>query len=85
MELVFNPPGEIPFAIIVSPKCEPALSTLEYGEDTHESVRQNEDFFDTFEAADRYIREKVIEQWNALVKRSPTLSGYAKQIRPERF
>jgi len=71
MDLVLQPPTDIS-AIVVSPKCEPAISTLCYGIDTKKSVLEEAHFFDALDPAIDYITEALVADWNSKVEHNPS-------------
>jgi len=71
MDLVLQPPTGIS-AIVVGPKCEPAISTLCYGIDTKKSILEQAHFFDALEPAIDYVTRALVEDWNAKVKAHPS-------------
>jgi hypothetical protein len=70
MDLVLQPPKEIS-AIVVSLKCEPAISTLFYGIDTKKSVLNEPHFFDSLDLAIEYVTQALVADWNSKVKARP--------------
>ena len=72
MDLVLQPPRDIS-AIVVSSKCEPAISTLFYGIDTKESVLDEPHFFDALDAAIDYVIQALAADWNLKVEQHPDL------------
>jgi len=71
MELVLEAPSNHPFAIVVSPLCEPAISSLCCAGTPSKSVLDREDFFDSFESAFQYLRQQVVQEWHALLAKYP--------------
>lgn len=59
MDLVLSAPSQDPFAVLVSEKCEPAISTLVLGLESKESVLQQDGFFDSLDAAFNFIQQKL--------------------------
>ena len=70
MDLVLQPPKDIS-AIVVSPKCEPAISTLFYGIDTKKSVLDEPHFFDALDPAIDYVIQALVADWNSKVEQRP--------------
>ena len=71
MDLVLEPPTKIS-AIVVSPKCEPAISTLWYGIDTNKSVLEEAHFFDAIDPAIDYVTQALVADWNSKVEQNPS-------------
>lgn len=71
MDLVLQPPTDIS-AIVVSQKCEPAISTLCYGIDTKKSVLEEAHFFDALDPAVDYVTKALAADWNSKVEQNPS-------------
>jgi hypothetical protein len=82
MDLVLQPPRDIS-AIVVSPKCEPAISTLFYGIDTKESVLDEPHFFDALDAAVDYVIQALAADWNLKVEQHPDWFTQSNLIRED--
>jgi hypothetical protein len=82
MDLVLQPPTDIS-AIVVSPKCEPAISTLCLGLDTTKSVLDEARFFDALEPAIDYVSRALVADWNAKVQENPSWFNEAYLITVE--
>jgi hypothetical protein len=79
MDLVLQPPTDIS-AIVVSPKCEPAISTLCYGMDTKKSVLEEAHFFDALDPAIDYVAQALVADWNSKVEQNPSWLSKADLI-----
>ena len=82
MDLVLQPPTAIA-AIVVSSKCEPAISTLFYGIDTKETVLDEPHFFDAFDPAIGYVIEALAADWNSKVEQNPQWFTQSDLITPD--
>lgn len=70
MDLVLQMPTEIS-AIVVSPRCEPAISTLCYGVDTKKSVLEDPHYFDALDPAVDHVTQVLVADWNSRVEKNP--------------
>lgn len=70
MDLVLQPPTDIS-AILVSPKCEPAISTLYFGLNQRKSVLEEPHFFNALEPAIDYVTQAMAANWNSYVEQNP--------------
>lgn len=68
---VVEAPSNHPFAIVVSPLCEPAISSLCCASTPSKTVLDREQFFDSFEAALHYLRQQIVHEWHALLAKYP--------------
>ena len=57
-------------AVIVGAGSRRALSTLSWGVDTTHDITELPNFFDSFDAAHRYVAERKVESWTASIDRS---------------
>ena len=71
MDQVLEPPTRIS-AIVVGPKCEPAISTLLNGIDTKKSVLDEHHFFDSLDLAVDFVTRTLVDDWNAKVEQHPS-------------
>jgi|HubBroStandDraft_6_1064221.scaffolds.fasta_scaffold06404_7 hypothetical protein len=79
MDLVLQPPTDI-IAIVVSSKCERAISTLFYGINTKESVLAETHFFDSLEPAIEFVTQALVADWNSKVHQHPEFLSTADLI-----
>jgi hypothetical protein len=68
MDAVLTVPTDI-FAIVVSPKCEPAISTLTFGMRTDKSVLNEPGYFDSLDSALRHVTQALVGDWNSKVEK----------------
>lgn len=80
MDVAYESPGDIPTAIIVGPRCVRALSTLRYGLKSERSITEEKDVFRAFPDAIAWLRSRVVEDWNALVRKHPEWSPPSDMI-----
>lgn len=64
------PPDGGKNAVIVGDGSRRALSTLNWGVDTTRDITELPNFFDSFDAACKYVAELQVHSWNESVKRS---------------
>jgi len=69
MDLVLPPPIDIS-AVVVSSKCERAISTLWYGLDTKKSVLEESRFFDALDPAIDYLVQALAADSSAKVEKN---------------
>ncbi|MCI0743765.1 MAG: hypothetical protein L0Y58_00015 [Verrucomicrobia subdivision 3 bacterium] len=74
MSLVLQPPTDI-YAIVVSAKCEPAISTLCYGIDSKRSVLEKAHFFDALNPAIDYVTQALVADWNSTLTKADFITA----------
>jgi hypothetical protein len=70
IDLVLQPPRDVS-AIVVSPNCEPAISTWCYGMGTKGTVLDEPHYFDVLDPAIDYVTQQLVAKWNADVETHP--------------
>ncbi|QIF01216.1 hypothetical protein [Roseimicrobium sp. ORNL1] len=68
MIIVLKSPSDV-HAILVGPKCEPAISSLCCGIASGKSVLERPHFFREFEPAIEFVKEALVEDWNSKLER----------------
>ena len=71
MEWVLSPPDgcpDLPFAVVVSDLCLPAISTLIFGVHSDRKATEREDIFESFEEAAEWLQAKLVVKREALYR-----------------